>query len=75
MTRKDSDAVRAFKQRGFKIPPRILHPSSVSGEKYYDLIGLYEGEEVESPKLRIGASGSIDLYLEVFRPKSTIASK
>ena len=67
MTRKDSDAIRAFKQRGFRIPPRILHPSSISGDKYYDMIGLYQAENREGHKLRIGASGSIDLFEHVFR--------
>jgi endonuclease/exonuclease/phosphatase family metal-dependent hydrolase len=67
MTDKDSDAVRAFTQRGFRIPPRILHPSSVRGDKYYDMIGLYEGDDPESPQPRFGSSGSINLFEHVFR--------
>ncbi len=67
MIQKDSDAVRAFKKCGFQIPPRILHPSNIGGDKYYDMIGLFAHDEAAGPKPRIGRSGAFNPFDHVFR--------
>lgn len=64
---KDSDAVRAFREGGFTIPERTLHPSHMTPERYYSLIALLLTDGVLAVEQSIGASGTVKPFDSVFR--------
>ena len=69
MINKDSEAVRAFRKAGFRIPAKTLHPSNVAGDKYYDMIGVHESKAASGPSIRIIASGAFNHFEQVFRTR------
>lgn len=65
--RKDGPAVRAFKAEGFSVPPRIVHPTDVSGTRFYDMTGLLLNDAATGMRATIGKSGSVNPFASVFR--------
>jgi endonuclease/exonuclease/phosphatase family metal-dependent hydrolase len=66
---KNSAAVRAFKEQGFSIPPRTLHPSHLLSGKYYGLLGFLLNAEAEGARGSIRRSGVVNPFESVFRPE------
>jgi endonuclease/exonuclease/phosphatase family metal-dependent hydrolase len=64
---RDAPAIRAFREEGFSLPARIIHPSHLLSEKYYSLLGFLLNSEAESPTARIGSSGIVNPFESVFR--------
>jgi hypothetical protein len=64
---RHAPAIRAFREEGFSLPPRIVHPSHLFTEKYYSLLGFLLNAEAEGPTARIGSSGIVNPFESVFR--------
>jgi len=64
---KDAPAVRAFRNEGFSIPSRIMHPSRAGPERYYNLLGFLFNGDASGPAARIRRSGVVNAFLSVFR--------
>jgi endonuclease/exonuclease/phosphatase family metal-dependent hydrolase len=69
LRRKDSDAIRTFRQAGFSIPQRIIHPSHMIPERYYSLLGLFLTDGATTARRRIRGSGVVNPFESVFRPE------
>lgn len=67
IAKKDSAAVRAFKGEGFSVPPRIIHPTDVSGTRFHDMTGLLLDDTKRDVTAKIGRSGSLNPFESVFR--------
>jgi endonuclease/exonuclease/phosphatase family metal-dependent hydrolase len=65
--RKDGAAVRAFKAEGFSVPPRMVHPTDVTGTRFYDMTGLLLNDAATGVSAKIGKSGCVNPFESVFR--------
>lgn len=65
--RKDGAAVRAFKAEGFSVPPRIVHPTDLSGTRFYDMTGLLLNDAATGVGATIGRAGALNPFESVFR--------
>jgi endonuclease/exonuclease/phosphatase family metal-dependent hydrolase len=61
-----SASLRIIRKEGITVPGRILHPTNLRHDKYYDLIGFCLNQQKESPTVKPGRSGAFDPYQCVF---------